>query len=136
MHSHVADPPEWSIACSESILYFSTYYYYGINNYRLGIARDITRRKQAEEQLATRQAQLEEAQALARLGNWSWDIPSGTLNWSYELYRRFGREPKEFVPTHEGFLELLYPADRAPIEAAIEGAQRPRAPAGRWTGHR
>jgi len=95
MHSHVADPPEWSIACSESILYFSTYYYYGINNYRLGIARDITRRKQAEEQLATRQAQLEEAQALARLGNWSWDIPSGTLNWSYEFYRRFGREPKE-----------------------------------------
>ena len=97
------------------------------NIYRFGaIARDITRRKQAEEQLATRQAQLEEAQALARLGNWSWDIPSGTLNWSYGLYRRFGREPKEFVPTHEGFLEFLYPADRAPIEAAIEGAPTTR----------
>ena len=35
MHSHVADPPEWS--GSESILYFSTYYYYGINNYRLEV---------------------------------------------------------------------------------------------------
>jgi hypothetical protein len=44
MHSHVADPPEWSIACSESILYFSTYYYYGINNYRLEIYAEFAYR--------------------------------------------------------------------------------------------
>jgi PAS domain S-box-containing protein len=94
----------------------------------LGVIIDITERKRAQEQLAAHQAQLEEAQALAHLGSWHWDVPAGTLVWSTELYRIFGRKPEEFVPTHETFLGLVHPEDRAPIEAALEGAlsaQRP-----------
>jgi hypothetical protein len=41
-----------------------------------------------------RRAQLEEAQALAHLGSWTWDIPTGTLTWSGELYRIFGLDKK------------------------------------------
>ena len=63
----------------------------------VGAVMDVTKRKRAEEELATRQGQLEEAQALAHLGSWNWDIPTGSLTWSEELYRVFGVNPVEFV---------------------------------------
>ena len=83
--------------------------------------REITSRKQTEEELATHRAQLEEAQAIARLGSWNWDIPTNTLTWSAELYRIFELRPEEFGATHEAFLELLHPEDRARFKAVLEG---------------
>ena len=93
-----------------------------------GAVMDVTKRKRAEEELATRQGQLEEAQALAHLGSWNWDIPTGSLTWSEELYRVFGVNPMEFCPTHELFLEHLHPDDRPVFKAAIEGALSTRSP--------
>ena len=94
----------------------------------VGAVMDVTKRKRAEEELATRQGQLEEAQALAHLGSWNWDIPTGSLTWSEELYRVFGVTPMEFCPTHELFLEHLHPDDRPVFKAAIEGALSTRSP--------
>ena len=57
------------------------------------IPRDIAHRKRIEEDLATRRAQLEEAQALAHLSSWHWDVPADTLTWSDELYRAVKPQP-------------------------------------------
>ena len=92
------------------------------------LRREISARKRAEDEVATRQGQLEEAQALAHLGSWNWDIPTGSLTWSEELYRVFGVNPVEFRPTHELLLEHLHPQDRPVFEAAIEGALSTRSP--------
>jgi PAS domain S-box-containing protein len=58
-----------------------------------GVARDLTERKQAEAALQEKQARLEDAYRLARLGIWNWDRDTGALFWSDELYRLFGRDP-------------------------------------------
>ena len=56
--------------------------------------------------------ELAEAQALARVGSWSWDVDSGRLSWSDELYRLFDLEPQTDRFDFEGYLELLHPDDR------------------------
>jgi GAF domain-containing protein len=40
------------------------------------------KRKQTEAKLVAHQRQLEEAQLLACLGSWSWNLPTGALTWS------------------------------------------------------
>ncbi|MGH9749686.1 MAG: ATP-binding protein, partial [Candidatus Polarisedimenticolia bacterium] len=70
--------------------------------------------------LAGAQRQLREAQQVARLGFWEWDIPANTVLWSEGLYRIFGLQPSEFSATYEGFLERVHPDDRAAMRAAIE----------------
>jgi len=66
------------------------------------------------------EAELAEAQALAHLGNWSWDIGAGTISWSDELYRLFGLEPQSQRFDFEGYLGLLHPDDRELARAVIE----------------
>ena len=86
------------------------------------ILRDITERKRAEEALHQNQAMLARAEKIANLGCWEWDIASGALFWSEQIYRIFGVEPERFVPSLDLYLSLIHPEDRAPVEHAIENA--------------
>jgi PAS domain S-box-containing protein len=76
--------------------------------------------KIAEEGLARRERQLADAQRLAQLGSWEWDIATGTVTWSDELYRIFGVNPGEFPATYEAYLEHVHPDDRAKANALIK----------------
>lgn len=62
--------------------------------------------------------QLTRAQEIAELGNWSLQADTGEFHWSAQLYRIFGVDPKDFVPTLESFLDCLAPSDRQVWEAA------------------
>jgi diguanylate cyclase (GGDEF)-like protein/PAS domain S-box-containing protein len=93
-----------------------------------GVARDITERKQAEEAVRRSEARLAEAQRLARLGGWEWDVQTDEISWSDEVYRIYGFAPQEFVPSFQRFMEVVNPDDRGLIEGVIDGAlnaQRP-----------
>jgi two-component system sensor histidine kinase/response regulator len=85
-----------------------------------GIARDITERKQAEEVIKLREVQLTEAQHIANLGSWEWDVQTNKVNWSDELYRIFGLHPQEFDATYKAFLACVHPDDRKLLERALE----------------
>jgi two-component system cell cycle sensor histidine kinase/response regulator CckA len=73
---------------------------------------DITERKGAEEAMRRSELRLREAQQLAQMGNWEWDIDERLLTWSDETYRIFGREPGTFVPSVEVFEAAIHPEDR------------------------
>ncbi len=76
----------------------------------------------ANEKLQRSERQLAEAQQIAELGSWRWDVISNTVSWSDELYLIYGLRPESFGATYEGFLQLLHPDDRPMVEAVIAHA--------------
>jgi len=84
-----------------------------------GIARDITGAKQAKEALELSQANLAEAQRLAHLGSWDFDIEANKMAWSEELFRIFGVSRTRHQPTIDDFWTLAHPEDRRTVEAAL-----------------
>jgi PAS domain S-box-containing protein len=84
--------------------------------------RDVTTRKLAEETLKKKDRMLEEAQTIARLGSWDWNILTNELAWSDEVYRIFGFAPHEFGATYEAFLERIHSDDRKDVKDAVNQA--------------
>ena len=79
-------------------------------------------REHLEQEVAQRTANLTEAQRIARIGNWEWDVASGTLVWSDEVYRIFGFEPQRFEASKDSFLDAVHPEDRAMVKGQIRAA--------------
>lgn len=77
-------------------------------------------RKRAEEALRESETSLAEAQRIAHLGSWQWDIPQDKLSWSDEVYRIFGLEPQELHPTYQTFLSFIHPDDVPRVKHLVE----------------
>ncbi len=79
-------------------------------------------RRTAEEDLADLVARVGNAQQLAGMGDYDWDIATDTNRWSDQLYRIYGHEPQSFNASYERFLSLLHEDDRDPIMAIHQAA--------------
>jgi two-component system, sensor histidine kinase and response regulator len=77
-----------------------------------GIYHDIAERKRAERRLRASEAQLAEAQRLARVGSWEMDLASRAVTWSAETYRQLGYEPGTVEPSFQRFVDAVHPEDR------------------------
>jgi PAS domain S-box-containing protein len=88
-----------------------------------GYGRDITKRKQAEEKLRENEADLAEAQRVAKMGSWQYDLASKKVRWSDELCRIFEIEKTLFDGKHETFLNYVLPDDRPRVLQTNAGAR-------------
>jgi signal transduction histidine kinase len=80
----------------------------------------LAERKNAEVQLA-------EAQEVAHIGSWSWEVPSNSIVWSDELYRLYDVEPRTKI-TQTRFLARLHPDDHARTRGVVNRALADRQP--------
>jgi PAS domain S-box-containing protein len=63
---------------------------------------------------------LNEVEAIAQLGSWSWDIEADVVSWSDELFRIYGLAPQSMPITYAGVLELVHPDDRAKLDVLVQ----------------
>lgn len=67
---------------------------------------------------------LRDAEKLARIGSFEWDIRNDQVTWSEGLYAIYGLTPDEFEASFDGFLAQVHPEDREMVQATIHKAYR------------
>ena len=105
----------------------------------LSVAAEVSRRRDMERDLRRLNDDLEwtvtnrtdelkkvnerllEAQEVAHVGSWEWDIGADRIWWSDEMYRIYGIERGTPIG-YETFLACLHPDDRPPVDAMVRQA--------------
>jgi diguanylate cyclase (GGDEF)-like protein/PAS domain S-box-containing protein len=103
-----ANPAKWAFVHGLFVLAASAA---GIANWRLNEIA-LAARQRSEDRLG-------EAQRLAHLGSWQWDVTADSITWSDELFRIFGLEPGELEATYAGYLALVHPDDREQVQEDV-----------------
>lgn len=86
----------------------------------LGIAKDITERKRQEAKLRNSEQSLAQAQRIAQLGSWDYDMVNNRMHWSDQMYRIFGVSPDHYVPTFQSYLQFIHPEDRQYVQQPFQ----------------
>ncbi|MBA2569397.1 MAG: MASE1 domain-containing protein [Actinobacteria bacterium] len=82
----------------------------------------LAERSAAGRAVAQAHAGLAEAQELAHVGSWEWDVRVDQVTWSDELYRLWGVEPSEEKITYDWYLASVHPEDRELVASMVERA--------------
>ena len=78
---------------------------------RMVIINDITERKKIENALVESENSLNQAQIIANMGDWEYDLINNKSKWSENYYRLFDLKPFEIVPTFDYFRSRIHPDD-------------------------
>ncbi len=85
-----------------------------------GVFHDITQRKLTEAALSKSQSLLAEAQQVAQIGNWDYDLATAKIIWSEELFQILGRDRALGEPNYAENLQLYRPDDATKLHQAVE----------------
>jgi PAS domain S-box-containing protein len=92
------------------------------------VGATLGEREEGRQALLQTASGLNEAQALAHIGSWRWDISSDVVTWSDELYRIFGLAPQSESVSYRSYLERLHHDDRSFVDEMVTRAYRDRQP--------
>ncbi|WP_159451538.1 PAS domain S-box protein [Planktothrix sp. PCC 11201] len=99
--------------------------YYELNQNISGVVisiRNLTELKIAEEKLRQSEEALVEAQRIAHIGNWKFDVATQKMSWSEEMLRIFGLEKSQTESSYVEYLQYVHPEDLRNIEHHVKQA--------------
>lgn len=76
-----------------------------------GADRDITERKLFEQELKANEMRLAEAQRIANVGSFEWNLPEDKLIYSAEFYRILNVKPEDFGTSFDDYIQYIHPED-------------------------
>ncbi|MGE5470830.1 MAG: ATP-binding protein [Bacteroidota bacterium] len=82
----------------------------------------VTARQRTIEELTRSEAALQEAQQLAGIGSWEWDVAAGRHTWSAQIYRIYGRDPSLPPASYPEVAQYFTPESWAGLAATVEKA--------------
>ncbi len=82
-------------------------------------SRDITDRKQIEEELRQVNERLELAYDASGAGAWDWHVPSGHIEWSPKMFELLGLDPRQTTASFEAWMDVVHPEDREKATSRI-----------------
>lgn len=88
----------------------------------VGINRDVTPLAKAQEHIAHNERLLNEAQSIAKMGSWEFDIIHNHVSWSDELYAILGADPNEAPEDIKTYLKYVHPDDVPALRKAVTRA--------------
>ncbi|CAN1212101.1 hypothetical protein TUMEXPCC7403_17985 [Tumidithrix helvetica PCC 7403] len=83
---------------------------------------ELADRIKIEAKLRKSEANLAKAEKLAHLGNWEYDLTTGKIIWSEELFRIWGRELALGEPTYAELLQMVHPSQREEFDTTVARA--------------
>jgi PAS domain S-box-containing protein len=92
------------------------------------ICRDVTEQRRAERLLQASRRQLADAQRIAQVGSWEWDLDTDELTVSDELRRIFGHAVGGTMKMAEAIARFIHPADLAWVVKLLEGIRTDPSP--------
>ncbi len=84
---------------------------------------DDSVRQRTLEHLVTSERQLSDAQRIAGIGSWEWDLGDDAIVASEELCTLYGLDPNSFPATYEDFLGTVHKDDRDEVDRAVQAAR-------------
>ena len=108
----------------ESGMYMAWLYMFTVVLCGLMVITMLGERKRTENALMRANELLSVAQRKAKAGIWDWDIPSGKLTWTSEMFALFGLDPKTTEASFDIWRSLIHPADRQTVEDTFNEAVR------------
>ena len=88
----------------------------------------IHQRKEVEDKLQENQQRLIQAQKIANIGHWEFDIVRNTLIWSDEIFRIFDLNPQNFNASYDNFMEITHPEDREYVDKIYRDTIKTKTP--------
>lgn len=88
----------------------------------LNTAWETTKRKNSEDALRQLNERFEMAQHAAGAGVWDWDIKTGHIDWTAEMFKLFGLDPQKDKASLESWRGAIHPDDREKAGSKIDEA--------------
>ncbi|MCU7550538.1 PAS domain-containing protein [Chitinophagaceae bacterium LB-8] len=86
----------------------------------IGTVQDVTSFQLLLQKLQHNEAIYKQAEMLTNFGNWSWNIETGKVEWTDQLYEIYGLEPQSEEVNLNQFIKLVHPDDREMVKKSIE----------------
>lgn len=93
-----------------------------------GTIQDITEKKEILLKLQDSEKMLKDAQRIANVGNWIWNLKTNNIFWTEQVYRIFELNKETFNPSYENTLKMVHPDDVDKVKRTVEKALKDKKP--------